>query len=273
MKKRFLSRLAAVMVLCILVVATIGAPLAAQAATRMFLIDGAGLLNSSQYVEINAYAEALSIESDVDIIIFTLDDMGGGDTLAAAESLYIEYGLGNGADKSGIMLMLSMADRNGRDFALIAHGYGNTVLTDYGRETLIDEFLPLLREDDFYGAFVTFLDGCAYRLEFERGGEAFDVHTDPNANKPSFVTSLVVIVAVPCLIAGLFCAANAAKMRTAKVQRAAHAYVPQNGFNLTNSNDMYVYRTETRTPIQSSSSSSSGTTTNSSGFSGSSGKF
>jgi uncharacterized protein len=50
-----------------------------------------------------------------------------------AKSVYQENALGYGTEKSGIILMLSMTDRN---YALIAYGYGNTVFTDHGRDIL-----------------------------------------------------------------------------------------------------------------------------------------
>ena len=69
---------------------------------------------------------------------------------------------------------------------------------------------------------------------------------------------LAVVILVPLLIALIVCSVWRSKMKTAKLARAADNYIPQGGFNLTERNDIFLYRTTTRRRIESSSSSSGG---------------
>jgi len=61
-------------------------------------------------------------------------------------------------------------------------------------------------------------------------------------------------------------------MKTARIATTACNYIPPGGFQLTGSEDTFLYQTVTRTKVQ-SSSSSGGTSVDSKGFSGRSGKF
>ena len=68
---------------------------------------------------------------------------------------------------------------------------------------------------------------------------------------------LAITILVPLVIAFLVCTLWRSKMKTAKIARTATNYIPEGGFRLTGHGDVFLYRTTTRTKIQSSSSSSS----------------
>ena len=73
----------------------------------------------------------------------------------AAKTLYQEYSLGYGEEKSGELLLLSMAER---DYTLIAYGYGNTAFTDYGKDKLSEVFLDDFGDDNWYSGLSDYLD-------------------------------------------------------------------------------------------------------------------
>ena len=70
--------------------------------------------------------------------------------------------------------------------------------------------------------------------------------------------TIVILIAVAFLISLLICLVWRSKMKTAKLARGADNYVPEGGFRLTGSSDVFLYRSVTRTRIQSSQPSSSG---------------
>lgn len=176
-----------------------------------------------------------------------------------------------GQIRSGLLLLLSMYDR---DYAIVAHGYGNTAFTDHGKDVLMDtHVLPLLKKDKFYEAFNAYLDVAEEYLEMAYNGEPFDTDTDPTYGKLGSIAKFGIIILLPLLIAGLLCRIWFVQMKTAVHARAAANYIPQNGFILTGQEDRFLYRTETRRKIEKSLSSSGGTTIDSSGFSGKKGKF
>jgi len=187
-----------------------------------------------------------------------------------AKLLYKEYDYGYGNEKSGIMLLLSMEER---DHALIAYGYGNTVLTDRGRDVLLNKHvLPRLGGEEYYEGFLAYLNQTAEFLQMAEEGVAFDVNTDGGSQGFPWV-KLAIFFLAPLLIAGAVCMMFYSQMKTAVSQRAADNYIPKDGFNLTMQADHFLYATEIRTKIAESSSSSGGTSVGGDGFSGSSGKF
>lgn len=233
-----------------------------------YVTDGAGLLTEDERTDLNVKAEAASNIYGCDILIVTVDDKGAAHIEDYAQNLYDEYDLGYGDDKSGIMLVISMAER---DYDIMAHGYGNVAFTDYGKDKLADKFLPDLSGGNYYKSFYNFIETCENYLDLARSGEPIDVKTDPNQKKK---TGRIVLAVVPFLIALLTIFIQKVKMKTAKIQQMANDYITEQGLKLTGREDAFLYRNIIRTKRESSSGKSSGgTSVNSHGSSHKSGKF
>lgn len=263
--------------------------LPALAAELDAVTDRAGLLTEEERRGLNDRAEELAEQYQCAVYIVTLDDMGDGDAYEFATELYTEYDLGYGSEKSGLLLLLSMAER---DYALIAYGYGNTAFTDYGKNVLLDgHVLPLLGENDYYGGFSAYLETAGEYLSMARDGAPFDVKADPEYgetegfpgagagagyDETEWLIRVAAVILLPLLLAGGLCLYWKSQMKTAVSARTADRYIPENGFRLTGKQDTFLYRTETRRRIEKPSSGSGmsgGTTIRSGGFSGKSGKF
>lgn len=245
----------------------------AFAAEIPLVTDVAEVLTDAQYDQLNDLAEEITGKYRCDVAIVVIDGLEGDDVYETAWAVYDAYDFGYGADRSGLLFLLSMEER---DYALIAYGYGNTAFTDHGKDTLLDSHvLPLLAKDQYYAAFTAYLGKADEYLEMARAGEPFDVHNDPakmaESKKSAFWWKLGITVLLPLLIAGGLCMMWRGQMKTAVPQRAAAQYIPQGGFRLTVSEDRFLYQTETRRTIE--KKSSGGTTTDSRGGSGRSGKF
>ncbi|MEA4994482.1 MAG: TPM domain-containing protein [Oscillibacter sp.] len=267
-------------------------PLPAMAAELDAVTDAAGLLTDAERGELNDRAEELAAQYQCAVYIVTLEDMeemGTSDAYDLATAVYTEYDLGYGEEKSGLLLLLSMAER---DYALIAYGYGNTAFTDYGKDVLLDEdVLPLLGEDAYYEGFSAYLDTAGEYLSMARDGKPFDVENAPGYNETDgsygvtarpkydegeFAVRLGAVILLPLLLAGGICLYWKRQMNTAVSARTADRYIPSDGFRLTGQQDTFLYRTETRRRIENHSSGgghAGGTSMRSGGFSGRSGKF
>ncbi len=240
-------------------------PVSAAGGNRV--TDGAGLLTQAQCDELNRRAAEISQKYRCDVDIVTVNEMDGGDAYEAAESAYRENGLGYGSEKSGLLLFLSMEDR---DYALVAYGYGNTAFTDHGKDVMLDDnVLPLLRKDRYYEAFSRYLDLSGEYLETARAGKPFDVGSDPK-RKTGAVAAAVL---VPFGIALAVCLILKRQMKTAVLQRTADRYIDRDSMHVTRAQDVFLYQTVTRIRIPEESSRGGGTTINRGGFSGRSGKF
>jgi len=231
--------------------------------------DLAGVLTYEELDELLWLAEEISKDHRCDVIIVTMQEMPDGDNAYEfARFVFRNYNYGYGADRSGVMLFLSVAER---DFALIANGFGNTAFTDHGKDVMLDKhILPLLGENKYFEAFSAYLNKADEFLQMARDGKPFD-----EADSGSIIFKLAVTILLPLLVAFIVCSMWKKQMKTAVTAKTASYYIPDGGFRLTGQVDMFLYKTRTKTKIQKTSSSSGGggTTRDSKGFSGRSGKF
>ena len=180
-------------------------------------------------------------------------------------NLYERWELGYGPEKNGLLLMLSMAER---DYALVTYGsVTHRAFTDYGQDYLSDQFLDNFRNGDWAGGFRDYLDTSAWLLEQAKNGTPYDVNTAPRGFNP-------LIIVIPLVLALAVCLVLTAQMKTAKRKTEAGDYMVQGGAKMRVVQDIFTHRTVTRQVIQSENKGGGGgTTINARGFSGKSGKF
>ena len=260
------------LVICLLFCLSL--PMTVLAAAQPLVLDEAGVLTEAEAASLEQMAQKVTDTYQCDVAVVTLTNMGGGSAFTNAMDLYEAYDYGYGAEKNGILLMVSVVDR---DFAMVIYGRDALrAFTDYGQERIESRFLPYLSNNLYKEAFESYLKDCETHLAAAQSGTPIDVNTDPEAMRTQMLLKAGASVAGAMLIAFIVCQIWKGQMKTAVKQSTAHAYIPQNGFVLTGQADMFLYRTQTRRKIETSSSSSGrggGTSTNSRGFSGRSGKY
>ena len=225
-----------------------------------FVEDEASLLTDSQRRALESRAEAISERYRSEVRILTVYDMGTygyRDIEAFSYDLYRSLDFGYGPDKDCILFVLSTGDR---DYDLRAWGeHSKEAYTFYAIDTLLDRHvLPLLKEDNYYGAFSAYLDQTEEYFRLAEKGTPFSRSNDPVLRRNMLYGKLAVTILVPLLCALIVCTVWRSRMKTAKIAKTAFNYIPANGFRLTGQGDVYLFRTVTRTRIQSSSSSSGG---------------
>lgn len=232
-----------------------------------FVRDEAGLLTQEQLSELEQQAEATAGRYGCATYILTVEDFRelglGDDIFEAAMDIYEQQQLGQGVEKNGILLMLSM---EGRDYALASYGQlSHKAFTDYGQDYMEERFLDCFSQDDWSSGFKQYLTDCAWLLEQEAKGLPYDVGTAPKGFN-------WLIIIIPLLAAAAVCGVLAAQMKTARLKTEARDYVAENGVRMDVVQDRFSHRSVVRTKIE-KKTSGGGTTVNSRGFSGGSGKF
>lgn len=267
MKKRIICLLAALLLL-------LGLSVSASAAVCANVIDTAELLSGSEAEALDARCSELEQTYGCGVYLMTVDDYTAyysADSIESfAESVFLDLGLGAGEEQDGVLLVLSMAER---DYDICAHGtIGNRTFTDYGKGVLAERwFLEPFSRDDWSGGFAAFLDGCEEYLRMDAEGAPFDQGTDPERLEDLAVVKWLVVIFVPLLTALVVCLVMKGKMKSARLQTQADAYITQDSLRLTRQDDRYITTTQTRVKIE--TAKSGGTSVNSGGFSHSSGKF
>ncbi len=250
-----------------------------EANSNQFVLDEANILTPEQRGKLEQLGKEISETYPCNVYAVTMNnysDINPAGMFEAAEQYYIANGLGSGTEKNGLMLMLSMDDR---DYAILAYGsYGHMAFTDYGKSVLEENFLDNFREDDWFGGFTDFFTDSNEFLQKAAAGTPVDNY--PTQRKPMKRFSMISIfigLLIGFLVALILSAVLKAKMRSVAKAATAENYLTQDGVHLTVRNDTYAYSTQTRRRIPESNSNRSGggggTNMNSSGFSGHSGKF
>ncbi len=261
MKKRLISCLL-LSALCLL----LALPVLADSARELPLIcDAYGLLAEEQAEELNERAESYSRQYSCDIIVVVVSDTDYYDVETFTEGVYNKYNYGWGADRSGVILLLSMEER---DYDLAAYGYGNTAFTDFGKEQLMKDVKSYLKKNDWYGAFSRYLDLCADYLRQAREGKP----VDRGLFRLSAQTVIWALVA-GVIFALIVTAVLKARMKSAVLQTKADNYL-SGDLQLLQSEDRFLRKDVTRVRrSEGSGGGRGGTSIRSSGFSHHSGKF
>jgi len=283
MKKRlFCLLLAAALTACVL------AP-GALAADLGYVTDNASLLSEREAAALTETAGRIEEQYACGVYILTVDDFtdyySGSSIYDFGVEVYQTYGLGVGEEQDGLLLVLSMEER---DFAMVVKGtLGNSAFGSRSQQSdLQDAFLDEFRQDDWYGGFADWLEESEYLVARAAAGDPVtdgQVNSDATyyggSQPQSKVTPLRVgiVLVVPALIALIACLSMKSKMKSATERTDADEYMVANSLNLTAQRDQFINTTIVRTPIQTQSSSGprsgGGGGGGSSGFSGSSGKF
>lgn len=229
------------------------------------LVDDAGLLSDDEYDALLATLESVSAEYGCDVAVVTVDSLGGKSARDFADDYYDYNGYGSGDDRSGIMLVLSMGER---DWYITTCGYGITAMTDYGRDVLSDDFVPYLSSGDYYEAFNIFAEGCGNYLRLAADGTPFDRRSDydsddydygegfpqwweiktylPAALIAGFVISLIVVLCMR------------GKLKSVRAKQSAAGYIVDNSMVLTDCRDIFLYKNVSRTRRSNDDDHSSG---------------
>ena len=267
------------MVLCLALCLALGGAAYASSAspTLGYVSDTVGLLTAEEQQELETTAAQLAERYGCGVYVIIVDDYTdytNGSIRDFAKETYMNYGLGVGEDTNGILLVLSMSDR---DYYLLTKGdVANTAFTDYGQEQLEQEFLDDFRYDSWFDGFRDYMSAAGRYLEESENGTPVDVpgYNGEYAEGSSTGANILMIVGVPCLISLAVCGIFAAQMKTARRQTGARGYISHGGVDMRITQDHFLYHTETRQHIPDKNDEPrGGTTVDSQGFSGRGGKF
>lgn len=254
MKRKFFALLAALFLVLLAV------PAAADA-SGSYVFDEAQLLDEQQEQQLNDLAAKYTKKYDCGLYIATVDNYrdSGSDVQDAAKKIYQEKNMGVGAQHDGILLLLSMSER---DYALICHGgLANRIFDQTARGDIADSFLSYFGRNDWNNGFQAYLESSGKALSgdhFKQG-----------------MLGIVVVLVCPAAVALIVVMTLKSKMKSVKIGAQARMYLLQGSEKWRVRDDIYTHTTEVRRRIEQprSQSGGHGSSSSSGGFSGTSGKF
>lgn len=261
--KKFLRHIF-VFVVCLSIALICFVGLNVFAATDPLVVDDANLLTEDEEYALSEKLYSVSENIECDIVVVTVDSMNGKSPQDFADD-YMDYnGYGYNGGEDCVLLAVCIGSReyhfSTRGFAIKA--FNDDAVTDM--EISLESYLT---EDEYYDAFMEFVDLTEEFVVSARNG-------DPYKSDFSVVTNIFVALIVGFLIAFTSVSVMKGQLKTVRSQYTATGYEKKGSMKVTNSRDLYLYRTVTKT-VRPKNNSSGGSHTSSSGRShgGGGGRF
>lgn len=242
------------------------------------LVDQADLLTDSEESALSDRLDEISERHQFDVVVVTVDSLEGETAVVYADDFYDYNGYGFGDERDGILLLISMEER---DWCISTTGYGITAFTDAGQAYISERFVTDLSVGDYAAAFTNFAVLCDAFITQADTGEPYDIDHLPQ--EPfDLVWNLAVALIIAFVISLIVTGIMRGQLKTMHSQSEADNYIKQGSMHLTRKNDLYLYRhVDRRKKAENNSSTRSGnpggsqTHKSSSGTThgGSSGKF
>ena len=201
------------------------------------VVDMADLLDNSEEAALLSMLDEISNRQELDVVVVTVNTLDGKTPMDYADDFYDYNGYGFGENRDGVLLLVSMEDR---DRWISTSGYGITVFTDAGIEYISEKFLPDLSDGNYADAFTTYAELCDEFITQARTGEPYDTNNLPKEPFNVF-SSLLISLAVGILVSLIVTGKMKGKLKTVRMQPAAEEYVRKGSMLVTESSDLFLY--------------------------------
>ncbi len=182
------------------------------------LVDNADLLSPEEESTLLTQLDEASERRNYDVVIVTVKSLNGKSAEAFADDFYDYNGYGMGDSKDGVMLLVSMEER---EYHITTSGAVIDAINDSRIEKIGEEITPYLSSGEYFEAFETFASICG-RSKIQ------PLH-------------IIISIAIGCIAAFIVVGTMKAKLKTVRRQPAANDYVRENSLNITHSSDIYLY--------------------------------
>ena len=192
------------------------------------LVDSADLLSDGEETALCERLDGISEKYNADVVVVTAESTEGDSAMDAADDLfdYCEYGMGD--DRSGVLLLISISER---DWWISTHGTCISAFSDGNIDNIGELMTDDLADGDYADAFSTYADECEYYLDIEANGKPFN---------PLY--SLLISVAIGLIIAFIVTAVMRSQLKSVKGQPAASDYIKSGSMNINLANELFLYR-------------------------------
>lgn len=226
MKRRTL----ALLILVILAVSLAPAAFASQSGSPL-IVDNADLLTSREEKNLEELAREIRDAHEMDVVIVTVDSLGGKSAQDYADDFYDYNGYGIGGDYSGVLLLIDMGSRQ---WHISTCGSAIKAISDRDVNALFDAMADDLSAGEYYRAFKAYLNALSDHLQKDSGG--------PGGK------ALLISVGIGILVGGISVLVMRSSMNTKHKQSSAADYLDRNSYHLRVHRDMYLYSRVTKRP-------------------------
>ena len=223
------------------------------------VVDSAGLLSAAEAASLQDLADTISVTYNFDLVIVTENDIDNAQPRDYADDFFDYNGYGLGQDRDGCLFLLVMGTR---DYWFSTSGRGIEIFNDAAAGKVEKDALNFLWNNDFYGAFTTFLTNWEEFLILDAEGSHYNFFREYNLIIVAI--AWLVSLGIGFLVVGIW----KKSMNTAIPQTQAEAYVIPGSLSFAVQQDQFLYSSISKTPRASDSGPSGrGIHTGSSGMS------
>ena len=248
-----------------------------------YAVDSAEVLTTEELESLKSKLAQISDENNIDVGVVTVDYLDGKTAQEFANDLFEQNKFGKGENRDGILLLVATEDR---EWAMSTHGSAKEAFNEEGLDFLSGEFLPYLAEDDYYSAFENFANNAGelsamYVLGDPYGEEEYVddesypideniVEEEKGINNEVWIPLSIVM---GCAISIVIMMMYKSQLKSVKSESRADDYLMD--MKLVKSQDIFLYRTVTRTMRPKNENNSSDFSSGGGGgdYGGSSGSF
>lgn len=140
------------------------------------VFDDANLMGSSEKEKLEAAIQDFRDQHNMDLVVMTIDDAEGKSSQAFADDYYDYNGFGQGEDNSGALLLIDMDHRQA---TISTTGWMIDYLSDARIESILDDVVYYLKEQDYGNAAFSFVERSGAYVEegYPQNAYRYDTET------------------------------------------------------------------------------------------------
>lgn len=244
--KRTMLSLILVLALCLSLVCPVAAQqlLIAPKPVPSSLVDEADLLTDSEEEELLQTLEAIEQAYQVQVVVMTVDGLGGYSPDGFINYIYDSQGYGCGVSRDGVLLVVDM---DSRTYRILSNGLAADAITMDAIDSIGYAIESDLSDGDYADAFETFAEECEYYIDGHINGFPY-----------KFGTNLVIALVVGFVVALIVTGIMRGQLKSVHHKATAQDYMKRGSLKLTGSSDIFLYRNVSRTAKPKSNSGSGG---------------
>lgn len=228
------------------------------------VVDHADLLSEREEQALLELADEISQRQQCDVVVLTENVISPKTPMEYADDYFDYNGYGYGADRSGILLLLSMEDR---DWWISTRGSAIQAFTDNGIQYLFSKCKSDISDGDYYDGFERYLNCADTMLSAYNGtlsdDELAELQDDFNdfmgvRKKPGIGKTVVFALIIGFVLAFIPSSLLRSELKSVRNNYSAGNYKRSNSFHLDRNRDIYLYANTTSRVIETNRSSGGG---------------
>lgn len=205
------------------------------------VVDDANFLSSYEKTDLENKIGDIVKKYSFDVVIVISDNIENMSPEQFADNYFDRNGYGVGPNRDGILLLIAMDQRQ---YHISTAGYGITVFSDVTIEEIGSDIKSYLKDEDYYGAFETYLDYVERCLNVASQNNSDLASTHKDSSSSNVFEKLGLVILVSFLASLLIVTMMKRRMKTARPKNYAGDYIKN--FRLKRQQDIFLRRTITK---------------------------